>query len=120
MYTEQTPETDSILSNRIHHGNGLIKRRTLFGKSSKLGISLEIWELEQGVSEGDHIHENDKALEEIYYFLTGEGKMDIDGQQISVQAGDAIMVPPGINHGLYNPGTEPLKLMIIWGPPKKS
>lgn len=120
MYWKQRESTDDVVLAQIHDGNGLIKRRNLFGDSSKLPLKFEIWELEPGVSEGNHTHPSSKPLEEIYYFLEGEGKMTFETEDVDVNAGDAIMVPPGILHGIYNPGSKPLKFAIIWGKPTET
>ena len=56
-----------------------------------------------GASEGDHTHGGDadgRPLEEIYYFLSGHGMMRIAGEEVAVAPGDAIMVPPVVDHGL--------------------
>lgn len=118
MYWKQIEATDRIVSNQIHNGSGLIKRRSLFGESSRLPIRIEIWEMDQGVTEGDHIHQEPRPLEEVYYFLEGEGIMTIDGDEVPVKAGDAILVPPGANHGILSTGANPLRLVIIWGAPE--
>ena len=115
MYWKQTEEMDEVLSKPIHGGIGKIKRRNLFGKLSKLPIRSEIWELAEGVSEGEHSHEGAHPLEEIYYFLEGQGLMIIDGEEIPVYQGDAIMVSPETRRGLVNTGHSLLKLIIIWG-----
>ena len=80
-------------------------------------IKIEVWELEEGVSEGDHTHEDDGSLEEMYYFLEGEGEMTVNGKSIGVSANDSVMVPPGVDHGIRNIGDKPLKMIIIWGVP---
>ena len=87
----------------------------MFKKESALPMNMEIWELAPRVSEGDHIHEKDKPLEEIYYFLEGEGVMIINGKEVVVSKGDAVMVPPFVDHGLLNNSKKTLKLAIIWG-----
>ena len=121
MYYIQTESTDEIINMQAHEGEGLIRRRHLFKAQTELPIHAEIWELDQGVSEGAHIHDNtdtsNGSLEEIYYFIEGEGSMTVDGEEITVQAGDAIMAPPGSNHGIRGTSSQPLKFMIIWGPP---
>jgi mannose-6-phosphate isomerase-like protein (cupin superfamily) len=119
MYWKQIEATDPILSNQIHDGSGLIRRRNLFGESSRLPIRVEIWELDPGVTEGDHIHQEPRPLEEIYYFLEGEGTMTVEGDEVPVKAGDAIMVPPGANHGILSTGSNPLRFVIIWGAPEE-
>ena len=115
MYFRQTEGSDEKKSQRIHDGHGLIKRRNLFGSFSNLPIQIEIWELDEGVSEGDHIHGDARPLEEIYYFLEGSGEMTIEGEKVLVEKNDALMVPPGVGHGIRNTGTGSLKMMIVWG-----
>ena len=118
MYWKQSESSDVVTSAPIHDGDGEIARRALFAKASRLPIRLEVWELEPGASEGSHVHKDPKALEEIYYFLQGEGEMQVDSEDVPISAGDAIMVPPGAEHGFRNTGTGPLKLVIIWGDPQ--
>ena len=102
---------------RIHDGDGVIKVRGFFTEVSQLPMRVQVWELESGVSEGSHTHEGDGALEEIYYVLEGAGIFWMDDEIVDVEAGDAILVPPGVDHGVRNTGTEPMKFVIIWGPP---
>jgi mannose-6-phosphate isomerase-like protein (cupin superfamily) len=102
---------------RIHEGDGDIKVRGLFGSESRLPVKVQLWELDPGVSEGGHVHADDNALEEVYYFFEGSGIMWVDGEDVPIEAGDAIMVPPGADHGFRNTGDGPLKLVIIWGRP---
>ena len=70
-----------------------------------------------GSSDGGHIHKGEDALEELYYFIEGEGVLWADGEDVPVRAGDAILAPEGSDHGFRNTGNKPLKLMIIWGKP---
>ena len=120
MYWKQSESSDVVTSGPIHEGDGAITRRALFAEASRLPIRLEVWELDPGVSEGSHVHKDPSSLEEVYYFLQGEGTMQVDGEDVPISAGDAIMVPPGADHGFRNTGSGPLKLVIIWGTPKGS
>jgi mannose-6-phosphate isomerase-like protein (cupin superfamily) len=36
--------------------------------------------------------------EEIYFLLEGSGEMEVDGERAHVEAGDAILIPPGAWH----------------------
>jgi len=76
-----------------------------------------MWKQDPGVSEGSHVHGNDRALEEFYYFPEGEGRMWIDGEDLAVSAGDAVLVPQGADHGFRNTGSRPPRLVLIWGRP---
>jgi len=117
MYVKQTETSDVHQTPNIHGGEGVIVRRSMFRMESKLPIRMEVWELAPGVSEGGHTHDGKDELEEIYYFLEGQGVMSVEGEDVSIEAGDSIMVPPGVDHGFRNTGEGILKLVLIWGKP---
>ena len=117
MYHIENDSTEVITKPAFHDGEGVIKTRAFFNEVIRLPIKFQMWELDPGASEGVHVHEGDRALEEIYYFLSGDGTMWADGEEFPVTAGDAVMAPAGSDHGFRNTGSEPLKLVIIWGKP---
>ncbi len=57
------------------------------------------------------------ASEEIYHFLSGQGRMRLDDQDIAVTAGDTVCIAPGRLHSLENPGPDELRLLCICCPP---
>ena len=59
-----------------------------------------------------HSHDD---MEEVYFILSGRGKMVIGKDEFSIQAGDAFYVPFGEFHTTYNTGIEPLKLLWVTG-----
>ncbi len=59
-----------------------------------------------------HHHE----MEEIYYILSGRGRMSVDDEECEVCAGDAVYVPRGHRHTLENTGSDPLRLLVVCGP----
>lgn len=106
------------LNNReenIHSGNGLISRRSIFREFSNLDVDIQEWILKPGVSEGDHIHDNDRPLEEIYYILEGCAEISISNDKLLLYKDDSIMIPPNISHSIENKGDEILRFLIIWG-----
>jgi mannose-6-phosphate isomerase-like protein (cupin superfamily) len=60
-----------------------------------------------------HYH---KAQTETYYFLEGEGKVELDGKLFPVKPGMALMIRPGTRHRAI-PGEGPLKILNIVVPP---
>jgi mannose-6-phosphate isomerase-like protein (cupin superfamily) len=42
--------------------------------------------------------------------------MRIEGEMRDVGVGDAIAIPPGLKHKLWNTGSEPLKLLCCCAP----
>jgi mannose-6-phosphate isomerase-like protein (cupin superfamily) len=60
-----------------------------------------------------HYH---KDQTETYYFLEGEGKVELDGKLFPVKPGMALMIRPGTRHRAI-PGDGPLKILNIVVPP---
>ena len=117
MFFKENDSTEVRRVEAIHEGRGAIQVRSFFEGKSRLGTRFHVWELEPGTSEGTHTHEEEGALEEIYYFLQGQGRMWIGGDPVAVSAGDAILVPAGVPHGFENNGTSPLRVVLFFGKP---
>ncbi len=75
--------------------------------------SLAEARLPVGGSTIEHYH---RATEEIYYITRGTGRIRIAGETREVAVGDAIAIPPGQKHKLWNAGTEPLHLLCCCAP----
>jgi mannose-6-phosphate isomerase-like protein (cupin superfamily) len=54
--------------------------------------------------------------EEIYLFTAGSGRMELGAEEFAVGAGDCVVIPPGVMHGLTNPTAEPLVLLCACAP----
>ena len=61
----------------------------------------------------EHYH---ARAEEIYYITAGTGRMRIEGETKDVKTGDAIAIPPGRRHKLWNTGRETLRLLCCCAP----
>lgn len=59
-----------------------------------------------------HAHDN---MEEVYFVLSGKGRMVIGEDEFPIQAGDAFYVPFGQFHVTYNTGIQPLKILWVTG-----
>ncbi len=75
--------------------------------------SLAEARLPAGTSTREHYH---PQTEEIYYITHGTGRMRIEGEVRDVKPGDAIAIPPGNRHKLWNTGTEVLRLLCCCAP----
>lgn len=75
--------------------------------------SLAEARLPVGASTQEHFH---PRAEEIYYITHGVGKIRIEGEERVVRAGDAIAIPPGRKHKLWNTGDEVLRLLCCCAP----
>jgi mannose-6-phosphate isomerase-like protein (cupin superfamily) len=60
-----------------------------------------------------HYH---RATEEIYFFTSGSGRMRLGGEEREVRGGDCVVIPPGVEHKLFNQGPEPLVLLCCCAP----
>lgn len=61
----------------------------------------------------EHYH---ARAEEIYFITHGRGRLRIEDQEAEVGAGDAIAIPPGKRHQLWNIGDEVLRLLCCCSP----
>jgi mannose-6-phosphate isomerase-like protein (cupin superfamily) len=66
-----------------------------------------------GGSTQEHYH---PRAEEIYFITAGVGRMRIESEVREVKPGDAIAIPPGQKHKLWNTGAETLKLLCCCSP----
>jgi len=53
---------------------------------------------------------------EVYYIMSGTGRMHIDDDTAEVTAGDALEIPPGATQWLENTGSEPIAFLCIVDP----
>jgi mannose-6-phosphate isomerase-like protein (cupin superfamily) len=75
--------------------------------------SLAEASLELGGETAEHYH---PRAEELYYFVAGEGRMRLGGEEAPVTAGDCVVIPPGTPHKLWNTGGERLVLLCCCAP----
>lgn len=57
-----------------------------------------------------HTH---KLHEELYFFLSGKGQFQVDGQVFPVQEGSVVRVSPEGKRSIRNNGTEPLVMLCV-------
>jgi mannose-6-phosphate isomerase-like protein (cupin superfamily) len=89
-------------------------RELLAHRNSRIrNQSLAEARLDVGGSTQEHYH---KKSEEIYFITHGTGTMRLESETREVKAGDAIAIPPGTRHKLWNTGNEPLRLLCCCAP----
>jgi mannose-6-phosphate isomerase-like protein (cupin superfamily) len=49
-------------------------------------------------STSGHTH---KGQEEVYFFIKGSGKMELDGEEIPIKSGDTILIEDGVFHKVH-------------------
>ena len=57
-----------------------------------------------------HTH---KTHEELYFFLSGQGEFQVDGQVFPVGEGSVVRVAPDGRRSVRNNGTEPLVMLCV-------
>ncbi|MFH1776127.1 MAG: cupin domain-containing protein [Candidatus Omnitrophota bacterium] len=60
-----------------------------------------------------HFH---KKTEEIYYILSGQGRMFINKEEREVKKNDAIAIPPKTRHKIKNTGQKKLVFLCLCAP----
>lgn len=86
----------------LAHRNSAIRHQSLAEARLPIGGSTQ-----------EHYH---PKAEEIYYITHGTGRMQIEGETREVKTGDAIAIPPGHRHKLWNQGNETLRLLCCCAP----
>ncbi|MFO1499075.1 MAG: cupin domain-containing protein [Verrucomicrobiota bacterium] len=76
--------------------------------------SLAEARLPAGGSTQEHYH---TLTEEIYYITHGTGRIRIEGELREVRVGDAIAIPPGQKHKIWNTGPDTLRFLCCCAPP---
>ena len=97
-----TTKDGSEIRELLAHRNSVIRHQ-----------SLAEARLLPGTSTQEHFH---PKAEEIYYLTHGHGRIRIGDELREVSAGDAIAIPPGQKHKLWNTGPETLRLLCCCAP----
>ncbi|HEX3045176.1 MAG TPA: cupin domain-containing protein [Bacillota bacterium] len=97
---------------RMRGGNGTIVIKNLFKQGELKGKARLVAEITipPGGSIGFHQHDQE---EEIFYFLSGQGRVTDQEVVKEVTAGDAMLTGGGNGHAVENTGTDPLVLIAI-------
>ena len=97
-----TTKDGSEIRELLAHRNSAIRNQSLAEARVLVGGSTQ-----------EHYH---PKAEEIYYITHGRGKISIEGEVRELRAGDAVAIPPGKRHKLWNTGNEILRLLCCCAP----
>lgn len=84
------------------------------GAGDHLYAGLNCFEPEQ--QHAAHVHANQ---DKIYVVLQGAGEATVGEETAAVEAGDVVLAPAGVPHGMRNSGSERLVVMVVFSPPPK-
>jgi mannose-6-phosphate isomerase-like protein (cupin superfamily) len=93
-----------------HSGPGRSTGYNFFEKAADFKQIFRKRVLHPGAAIGYHPQKED----EVYYILSGEGIMQMNGAEFPVKPGDAILTRPGSSHGLKQTGKDDLTLIIVY------
>jgi mannose-6-phosphate isomerase-like protein (cupin superfamily) len=93
-----------------HSGPGRSTGYNFFEKAADFKQIFRKRVLHPGAAIGYHPQKED----EVYYILSGEGVMQMNGKEFPVKPGDAILTRPGSSHGLKQTGKDDLTLIIVY------
>jgi len=85
-------------------------KSTLF-ESSRLLVGLNAFE--PGQEHALHAH---AGQDKVYQVIEGAGVFLLDGRELAMKAGDLLIAPEGIAHGVRNTGTGRLLVLAILAP----
>ena len=85
-------------------------KATLF-ESSNMLVGLNAFE--PGQSHALHAH---AGMDKLYYVVEGEGVFLLADQELAMKAGDLLVAPDGVPHGVRNSGPERLLVLAVLAP----
>ena len=91
-----------------HRGGGSTVGYSFFRNAPGLKLVFRKRALKPGSAIGYHEQHED----EIYYVLSGRGIITLDGKDVEVGPGTAVLTRPGSSHGLKQVGGEDLVILI--------
>ena len=85
-------------------------KSTLF-ESARVLVGLNAFE--PGQSHALHAH---AGMDKVYQVVEGEGAFLLEGRELPMKAGDLMVAPEGVPHGVRNSGTTRLLVLVVLAP----
>jgi quercetin dioxygenase-like cupin family protein len=85
-------------------------KATLF-ESPRLLVGLNAFE--PGQAHALHAH---RGMDKVYSVVEGEGVFLLEGRELAMRAGDLLIAPEGVPHGVKNTGATRLLVLAILAP----
>ena len=87
----------------------LSERAALFQGREEIPVSMFITQYDRGEGPDQHLH----PYPEAFVVQTGTARFTVDGEHITVSAGNVVVVPKQTPHGFKNPGDEKLRVVSV-------
>jgi quercetin dioxygenase-like cupin family protein len=97
-------------SDHAAYSSAKMGKSTIF-ESSRLLVGLNAFE--PGQEHALHAH---AGQDKVYQVIEGEGLFLLEGRELAMQAGDLLVAPEGVAHGVRNSGTHRLLVLAILAP----
>ena len=88
----------------------IMGKTTLF-QSPRVLVGLNAFE--PGQSHSLHSH---SGMDKMYYVVEGEGMFLLEGRELPMAAGDLLVAPEGVPHGVRNSSGKRLLLLAVLAP----
>ena len=85
-------------------------KSTIF-RSDRLLVGLNAFE--PGQEHALHAH---AGMDKLYSVVEGEGLFLLEGEEVPMTAGDLLVAPEGVPHGIRNPGPARLLVLAVLAP----
>ena len=85
-------------------------KATIF-ESPRLLVGLNAFE--PGQQHALHAH---AGQDKVYYVLEGSGRFLLEGRELEMKAGELLVAPEGVPHGVHNTGSERLLVLAVLAP----
>src|SRR5918996_632097 len=85
-------------------------KSTIF-ESARVLVGLNAFE--PGQAHALHAH---AGMDKVYAVVEGEGVFLLEGRNLPMRAGDVLVAPEGVAHGVHNTGSRRLLLLAILAP----
>lgn len=73
----------------------------------------DVYCLEPGQAQAPHAH---AGSDKVYAVLEGRVRATIGDESTELGAGDAVLAPSGVSHGVENPGPDRAALLVFMAP----
>ena len=97
-------------SGHAHWNTGKMGKSTLF-ESPRLLVGLNAFE--PGQEHALHAH---PGMDKVYQVVDGTGVFLLEGRELPMTAGDLLVAPDGVPHGVRNTGSGRLLVLAILAP----
>lgn len=106
MKAHEIPDLDP--QPRDAEGHGYVD----FLVSDKLSVGLAIWPA------GSIDHQRPHLEDEVYYVISGKGKIRVADEDRAVKAGSLVFVAAHVEHRFHDI-EEDLRVLVFWAPPHR-